>query len=222
MKTNKLLPHRSLLNVLTLGFIIVVLSQCTVMSFYPLYTKNELVKDDRIMGTWMSRLITEEVSKDSLVWEISLFGKNVKTENQKSPQNKTYWLKLYPSENPKDVVEFKIHIVHLKNEYYLDFLLEEMPYENIFAIIHLMPVHTFAKLEFNENELTVKWFNSELLEDLLKTQKIRIKHEKRMDGAQLLTAKPKELQEFIINYSNHADAYLKELSFNLTPYAKNS
>lgn len=32
----------------------VILSSCTVLSFYPLYTEKELVRDDRIIGKWQS------------------------------------------------------------------------------------------------------------------------------------------------------------------------
>ena len=222
MKTKATLKKKSITRILSFSFFALLVSQCTVMSFYPLYTKDELVKDDRIVGTWMSKLTTEEVSEDSLVWNINPYKNNKVSTSKDNPKDKTYWLKIYPYENPKDVVEFEIHIVDLEGKLYLDFLIEEIPYENVFASIHLMPVHTFAQLEVKDKELTVKWFNNELLEKLLKENKIRIRHEKRKDGAQLLTAKPKELQKFVIKYSNRKDVYNENLSWNLTPWSKES
>lgn len=198
-----------------------LLTRCTVMSFYPLYTPNELVKDDRIIGKWMSRLVKEETSSDSIIWEIELQDKKWKKKvynpvdkGNKQVKNKlTYTLKIYPAKNPDELAVFDIHIIKLKNNYYLDFLLEEMETDYIFTVMHLLPVHTFAKIEIAE-EMTIKWLDGDFLEKLLDANKIRIRHEKRED-ASLLTAKPKELQKFIIKYSDNEDAYLDDLSFIL-------
>ena len=35
----------------------VIVSSCTVLSFYPLYTDKELVRDDRIIGEWQCFII---------------------------------------------------------------------------------------------------------------------------------------------------------------------
>lgn len=206
---------------LALLLLLLIFTKCTVISFYPLYTTNELVKDDRIIGKWMSKLIREEISSDSIIWEIEFKDKQWKDRisnqlNNESKQIKTkttYSLKIYPAENPAELAVFDIHIVKLRNEYFLDFLLEDMETDYIFTVMHLLPVHTFAKIEIDKN-LTIKWLDSEFLEKLLDTHKIKIRHEKR-DDALLLTAKPKKLQKFIIKYSENEDAYLDNLSFVL-------
>ncbi len=202
------------------------LSQCTVISFYPLYTPDELVLDDRIIGTWMSRLTSEEVSSDSLVWEISFKDKkwkkkvnnNLDKGSEQIPNKLTYTLKMYPADNIENAAIYDIHIVKLENGVFLDFLLEDVKLDNEFAGFHLMTVHTFAKLEIGD-EIIVKWFDDEFLQSLIDDKKIRIRHERREESS-LLTAKPKELQRFINKYSNNKDAYFNDLSFALSPYSK--
>ncbi len=214
---------RSKLFVIIAFISLALLTKCTVISFYPLYTDDELIRDDRIIGKWMSRLEREEVSKDSIVWEIS-FLETKQSENSKNifrsgTQNQfTHSLKLYPYSNAKDAIIFDLHIVKLENKLYFDFLLEEYNNDNLFTAMHLMPIHTFARIEVGE-QITVKWFNGEVLEDLLKNNKIRIRHERRKDDVFLLTAKPKELQKFIIKYEEQNEAFLDDLSFILTPHS---
>ncbi len=201
---------------------VLILTHCTVISFYPLYTNDELVRDDRIIGKWMSQLIDEEKSSDSLIWEIHFDEKKWKKKmnnpmdrgSEEIPNLMQYTLLIYPADDIHDKVEFSIHIVKLEDNLYLDFLLEDINSDNILMNMHLLPVHTFAKLEI-KNEITIKWLDGDFLEDLLKNNKIRIRHEQRSDVS-LLTAKPKELQKFIIKYSDYKDAYLDDLSFILS------
>ncbi len=219
---------KSKLPLITFGFILLLLifSQCTVISFYPLYTQKELVRDDRIVGKWMSKLIKEEVSEDSMVWEINFREKkwknklrnNVVKGNKQVSNSFTYKLKIYSANQDDDnTAEFDVHIVKLNDDFFLDFLLDDWDTDNAFSVMHVLPVHTFAKLEVGEGKFTVKWLDGDFLEELLEGNKIRIRHEKRKD-ASLLTAKPKELQKFIIKYADNEDAYEEDLSFDLSPY----
>lgn len=67
---------------------------------------------------------------------------------------------------------FDIHIIKLKNKYFLGFSLEDMETDYIFTVMHLLPVYTFAKIEINK-ELTIKWLDSDFFfEKLLNANKI--------------------------------------------------
>jgi hypothetical protein len=82
--------------------------------------------------------------------------------------------------------------------------------------IHLMGVHTFAKVDIENDSIVINWFDSEWFAKKLEENKIRIKHEKNSANI-LLTALPKELQKFVSKYSNDEDAFDADFQFTLKP-----
>ncbi len=204
---------------------LLTISSCTVLSFYPLYTKNELIKDDRILGQWQS--ITHAGSSvgpshsDTLIWNIKFkAGKWKKKVNNpfdrgafKKPNQYTYTLKTYNKSTPEDSAEFNLHLVKLGDKTYLDFFPEDWSKNNNILAVHLMYVHTFAKIDISD-KIKIQWLDSDWLQQLFHDNKIRIKYES--NGAYtLLTAKPQELQKFIIKYSNHETAFSEDLQYTL-------
>lgn len=206
---------------------VVLISSCTVLSFYPLYTKNELLKDDKIIGQWQSINEGGNIGgpgpfyRDTLIWEIS-FEKEIwrkKLNNpfdrgdKKIPNQFTYTLNVYDKYSPEDNAEFHLHLVKLGDKTYLDFFPEEWNKNNDILAIHLMFVHTFAKVEISD-QIEIQWFDSDWLQQMFDENKIRIKHEN--NGVYtLLTAKPEELQKFIIKYSDDKKAFSEVLKYTL-------
>jgi len=66
---------------------------------------------------------------------------------------------------------------------------------------NFMPVHTFIKLKFTNNQLDLTAFNLEKLNKLFESNLIRLRHE-NVDGTVLITAQPDEIQKFIDQYSD--------------------
>ena len=77
---------------------------------------------------------------------------------------------------PEDNTEFHLHIVKLGDNVFIDLFPEVWQMSNTFLAIHLMSVHSFAKIDIG-NKLEINWFDSELLQKLFDENKIRIKHE---------------------------------------------
>ena len=208
----------------------IFVSSCTVLSFYPLYTEKELVKDDRIIGKWQSfnnkdSYPTSENSTeiDTLIWEIS-YQKTVWKKKLNNPFDRgsedipnkfTYTLHMYDKSMPKNkYTEFHLHLVRLGNNLFIDFFPEEWQKDDTFLAVHLISVHTFAKIDIG-NKLEINWFDSELLQKLFDENKIRIKHEN--NGVYtLLTAKPEELQKFVKKYANEDKAFSDAMKYTLT------
>ncbi|NQU55516.1 MAG: hypothetical protein HQ522_23610 [Bacteroidetes bacterium] len=171
-------------------------SGCVVYSFYPLYTEKDLFPNDILTGNW--------IDDDGTQWyfEHTYHGK-------KFPENidSTSYLLLLKDKDGLES-EFSVHIVKLGGHYFLDFYLEEfLDDDNLdLASFHIIPVHTFAKLVVEENQLKINWFDQNWLEDLIKENKIRIHHENNGDVV-LLTSKPKELQKFVTKYVNSEEAF---------------
>ena len=206
--------------------ILMLISSCAVISFYPIYTEDVLIKDDRIIGKWVTTeefgIKTKEV--DTLVWEISFKDKKW-VNKQNSPLGKkshqetnryTYSLSLHYHSSPEEKAEFQLHLVKLGGKTYVDFYPVEWDIDNTILSFHLMGVHTFAKAEINEDFININWFDSEWFEQKMEENRIRIKHEKNKNNI-LLTAKPKDLQKFVIKYSDNEKAFDEGNKVELKP-----
>lgn len=192
-------------NYLIVLIITIFLSGCVVYSFYPLYTEKDLFANEILTGNW----VDDEGSQ--WFFEHDYHGKKL-PENIDST---SYVLKLNNKDNRE--TEFSVHILKLGGHYFLDFYLEEfLEDDNLdLASFHIIPVHTFAKLVVEENQLKINWFDQNWLEDLIKENKIRIQHENNSDVI-LLTAKPKELQKFVTKYVNSEEAFQDGMDAILT------
>lgn len=186
-------------SLLLITLILVFLSGCVVFSFYPLYTEEDLFPNDLLVGEW--------VDSDSAIWkfDFNYHGKPL-PENRDST---SFILKIKEKED-LDFGEqaFLIHIIKLEGIYFLDFYLEEYLDDDNLTIfdLHVVPVHSFAKLELNDGQAKLNWFSPDWLEDLIKQNRIRIHHENNGEHI-LLTAKPRELQKFVIKYVNSDEAF---------------
>ena len=176
-----------------------IFSACVVISFYPLYTTDDLFPNELLLGKWMDQ--------DSSLWKFD-YAYNGK-EIPENCDSTSYILKINERNNEDfGDASLLVHVVRLKGHYFLDFYLDDYFDElnpTLFDF-HLMPVHTFAKLEINGDGMTISWFNPEWLEKKLEKGKIRIRHEDNGEHI-LLTAKTKELQKFVIKYANQKEAF---------------
>ncbi len=184
------------------------LSGCVVYSFYPLYTEKDLFANDILLGEWFEEDDQEILfNADDSEW---IFKHPFIGKKEKGIIDSTaYVLTMKTVEDGKEIVsEFRVYVIKLAGQYFLDFYLEEFLEDEdlTLASFHIVPVHTFAKLTVEHDKLVINWFDQEWLEDLIKENKIRIHHENNDDYI-LLTAKPKELQKFVAKYVNSAEAF---------------
>jgi hypothetical protein len=192
-------------NLMFILLVAVFLSGCVVYSFYPLYTEKDLFPNDILTGNW--------IDKDSTSWsfEHAYFGKEI-PENIDSA---SYILRLKDNENKES--KFSVHIIKLGGHYFLDFYLEDfLEGDDLdLASFHVVPVHTFAKIEIAEKQLKINWYDQDWLGKLIKENKIRIRHESNDDYV-LLTASPKDLQKFVTKYVNSEEAFKDGMEAILT------
>ena len=197
---------------------------CTVLSFYPLYTEDVLVKNDTIIGKWETTEGFLSSNDDTLVWEITFNKKQwIKKPNtpfdrgeKEVPNKYTYSLFLYDKSTPDNKSEFQMHLIHLAGETFIDFYPEKWETDNIILGFHLIGVHTFAKVNITTDSITINWFDADWFANKLEEKKIRIKHEKNSSNI-LLTAQPKELQKFVVKYADDENAFDYDSPFVLKP-----
>lgn len=170
-----------------------------IPSLFPLYFEKDLITNSDLIGIWK-----EDDSPNT--WAF------YPDEDKKSYN---LWFTEKENNNNDDDREgvlgiFETHLFKLGNNYFFDFFpgendeLDEKI--NTLMEFHLVPAHTFAKVEISKDTIKILQFDMDHMEELLENGKIRIRHV-RPDDNIILTASTKELQEFFIKYSEDEDAF---------------
>ena len=176
-------------SILALGLLMLVMNSC-VYSLFPIYTDDTLVSLPGLIGRWgMEGKPEEYIEFSSLSAE--------KSNLANSPEGVAKHGKSYQIEITEGVKKevYVGHIAQIGKDYFLDLY----PIDDYSS--NLMPVHTFIKLNFTNNQLDLTAFNLEKLNKLFESNLIRLRHE-NVDGTVLITAQPKEIQKFIDQYSD--------------------
>lgn len=181
-------------NLISLAFVIIslMLAGC-IPSVHGLYTDDVLVFNESLSGNW--------TDQDSGVWEFSTsdsisYSLAYTEELPYTPLAKNY---------------FKVHLVRLGDEYYLDFFPNDDNQLSLTSMLanSLLPTHLIAKIEFPDGEVIIRLMNPERLKEMVSQGLISVKHE-ITDNNIVLTAQPKELQAFVTEFSKDAEAFATE------------
>lgn len=185
-----------------------IFSACFVYTFHPLYFNKDLFVNTLLLGNW--------INADSTEWQFE-YARVPHSATEFSDDSTGYILKI--KENGKDWIEktMEVRIIKLGNHYFADFCINHYFDENNmdFFDMHLMKVHTFARLDASDSTVTMNWFSQEWFASNLKSKKIRIKREETENGV-LITAGTRKLQRFALKYANEPKAYDGGVSVSLT------
>jgi hypothetical protein len=173
-----------------------LMSSCFIKSLYPFYTKDDIVFDPQIIGTWLDN--------DSDTWIIK--------QQNKFPVEPDNSYQVEITENGRGTGSYNVHLFRLNHQLYLDFYPSGQIGSNSFIDENLVLTHSLAKITYNHDAIKIQWFNEIWLGKLLDENKIRIRHEKLESGdpdftSYLLTASTEDLQKFIIKYGNDTLAF---------------
>lgn len=208
---------------IAISIILLFFSSC-VPSLHPLYHGYDRIEVAELEGKWISD------SKD--IWEFT----KVKDKPSYILRYSEHLEEEHSPESSLAILE--ANIVKLGGYYFMDLYPgDNKSFDNLNDMleIHLLAVHTFAKLEIIDGQLYIYHMDPQWLEKLFKENKIRIKHEIIVDKANvtspdnvfkspmaykniILTASTNELQKFISKYANDENAYLD--AEILTPFEK--
>jgi len=170
--------------IICLGLLL-MLAGC-IPSVHPLYTDDDLIYDPSLIGQW--------ADKD---------GKEAWTF--KKSADKEYKL-VYVDEKGKKG-EFVVHLLKVGNRKFLDLYPADPDLnQNDFYKCHLLPVHTFIRVQQIEPTLQMAMLKPDWIKKILRKNPGAIHHE-TVDDSILLTAQPKEMQAFLIKHDNTPDAW---------------
>ena len=165
----------------------VLLTTACVPSLYPLYTDEDLTVDPAVVGTW--------IDDDDATWTLE------------RSSGSSYGLTIVEDGVSAD---FSAHLVQLGDLRFLDIYPEDdaLP-DHEFFLFHVVPAHTFWKLSLDDETLRLVGLHMDWLEDELESGAVSVTHSLWGDDNDtiLLTAKTRELQAFVIEYAENAEAF---------------
>lgn len=162
-----------------------------VPSLHPLFTGDGLIFEEKLVGQW----IDDPNSKE--MWEFQKSGE------------KSYTFIFTDGKGKKGT--FQADLGKLNDMLFLDIFPEKPDLkENDIYMFHLLPAHSFLKIDQIEPILKMRAMKPEKLTDTLKADPTLLKHE--FIGTDLdrlvLTASTEELREFMIKYAGNEELEL--------------
>lgn len=167
-----------------------------VMSLHPLFTEENLVFEEKLLGIWV-----DDPNSPETTWEFRRFDKP-------GEANEIAY-KLLFSDNEGKKGSFIAHLVKLDNKLFLDAYPSEVPWEPkdpnqvqwLYNTLFLIPAHTFLKIDSIEPQLKMRWTSEDKMEEMLKENPDAVKHT-LVEDRLVLTASTKELQAFVLKYAD--------------------
>jgi hypothetical protein len=147
-------------------------------SLHPLYTAETLIFDEKLIGRWVGEEGT---------WQFAKAGE------------KEYEVRLLQDDKEG---RFEAHMVKLGDMTFLDiFPVSNETLENLPDLyrIHLLPAHTFMRVEQIEPDLQLRWVH---VGELLEKDPNLLKHETLDEDRVVLTASTEDIQKFVVEHAN--------------------
>ncbi len=182
-----------------------LLGSCVpVMSLHSLFTEENIVFDEKLLGTWV-----DDPNSPKGTWEFKRVADSAQKDWELPPPKKpekAYKLLLSNEEGAKG--SFFAHLVKLEGRLFLDVFPSQLPCAQldpkqdwVFNTVFLIPGHSFAVIDSIEPQLKIRWTNEDEMEKFLKEQPNALKHELVEDKI-VLTASTDELQKFVLKYAD--------------------
>lgn len=203
-------------------FLSIFLSGCFLKSVHPLVSDEEAIDLPGISGVWGNDKERFTFIKEGEFEDVSFNGiqghdLNITmsdTGTDSTGKENHGYLVVYEDLNNEepDSSYFLGKFIQLDQDYYLDLYPFDV-FDLGFWSSHILPVHTFSKIDLDGNSISINLFRDSWIEDQIRDNRVRIKHEKLEDGI-LITASTDELQQFIKKYGDVTEAYRDTITLN--------
>jgi len=167
----------------------VMLGGCVLPSLHPLYTDEELIFEEKLIGKW---------SDGNDIWEF------------REGEGENYQMRVLDGEWKEG--QFVAHLVKLGDMFFLDIFPDGVTLgePQAFYGFHILPVHTFMKVEQIEPKLQLRAMDYDKVSEMLEEDPNLLKHEVVEDRI-VLTASTEQLQEFIVEYANEEGVFAEAI-----------
>jgi len=207
-----------------LFFIPIMIMQSCITSLQPLVTKNTVVTDSRLTGTWNSdgqdyaiqKFFESDLYKK---YREGSFGFSVKRD---SILNSKSYIVRYT----KNKIKYDLYgsMIQLNGEYFMNFYNADLNDDDSSSISEraicptcLLQSYTIARIRFsNSNTIKLDFIDGDFLYKQINVGRMKLKHETdELYDTFLITASTYELQKFIQKYGNDDRFFDKENSVTL-------
>ncbi len=172
-----------------------------VVSLHPYYTKEDVVFDKKLLGSWIS-----DPNEPDAIWRFVNIG---------VPKNS---YRLVMTDKGEVMGVFVVHLMKLRDRLFLDVYPAESrqnledPNESVlpFNSEFLIPTHTLVRIDSVEPRLEMSLMLEAQLKKLVEESPDVIAHEVAGDRP-ILTASTKELQAFVLKYADSDKLFTDEI-----------
>ncbi|MBP7051435.1 MAG: hypothetical protein KBE65_10510 [Phycisphaerae bacterium] len=176
-----------------------------IVSLHPLFTKDEITFDEKLVGTWV-----DDVNDPETTWEFSRLDESAKEnpllEPWKEDITKFYRLTLTDEESRKG--SFVACLVKLGDRRFLDVFPDRYPSGEldpektplVYNVFFFQRVHTFLRVDATGEKLTLRMTDDDKFKELIQAEPAAVEHEV-VDDRPILTASTKDLQAFVTKHA---------------------
>ena len=199
----------------------ILLGGCVpVVSLQPLFTKNTLIFDEQLLGTWV-----ENPSDTRSAWVFTRLdsnGADTLPRALNDSADKVYHLSLTDPEGRKG--SFCVCLVRLGNNVFMDVFPDVLPSglddpekaELFYNAFFLVRAHMFAKVSLSGNRMSIWLTDDDKMKELLEGRPSPIAFES-VEDRPILTASTKDLQAFVSKYANDDRVFANEIILERRP-----
>ena len=195
--------------------LLVVLNSC-LSTLYPFFTERDVIFNPTLIGKWRCDINGE---KHNLTFE-AIPGKRL---HEMAPgirklADRGYLLTWKDSRHEVYSIDF-VFLARIGNNIYLDLYPAEIEFERILPGAfedYYIKMHSCYRIDLqNPNQFKMKRLEASFLDDLIRKKQIRINYEETgpPEYKRFITAPTKDLQNYLLKYGDHPDAYNASLSF---------
>jgi hypothetical protein len=180
-----------------LPILLLALAGCVVQSLHPFYTPTSVTKPTELAGDWYPIESTADTNRPVRAWPLTA-----------SDAKQFEWV-TYVENSPG---KLKVTFFHVGTNLFADFLAGDFDGAekclNGYWLIHVYPVHSVARVETNNHQLTIIPLNEDWLRKAIHSNTVSLAH-LQPEGAEdlLYTATPGNWMKFLGRYGTDTNAF---------------
>jgi len=186
------------MKILIISIIGLCMMGCWTISVHPLYTDDDLVFEEALIGTW-----GDPTGEDEETWQFEkadndsyrLIVRDTDTDHSPDDPLEDCYARL--DIDPRTDGAFEAHLLKLDEYLFLDLYPEEPEIGNEVYLSHVIPAHSFMKIEIAGDTLKLAFFDTEWLEESIEEGQLDIEYAER-DDFYVLTSSTNKLQKLIM------------------------
>lgn len=190
--------------------LLILLPGCFLKSVHPLVADKDAVLLDGLEGTWLDgndlwTFINDP--RNVTNYDLSKYDLDIEVEDDEDITETLYLVLVQDITKPQEEPDILLgKVAEIGDYHYLDLTFFRLTETDDLTDVHLFPVHTFSRVQAGGDELSIEFFKSDWISELIEANRVRIKHEK-VDDQVLITASTRELQQFVEKYGDDDEAF---------------